>query len=167
MTRPVRCFLLMAALGACDDTAQPRPSQPDGAIAPDGGEAGAGGGGGAGGSGGSCSATPPPLSPSTLPAAVLGELYSQKLSIVGSTASKVIWTTRGAPPTGLKLVEDDTELAGPPPEAHATLSGTPSAPGSFRFTVAVSLLVQPSCATPPAERDYELLISDDDDAGVP
>jgi hypothetical protein len=156
----------MAALGACDDTAQPRPSQPDGAIALDGGEAGAGGGG-AGGSGGSCSATPPPLSPSTLPAPVLGQPYSQELSFVGSTASKVAWTTRGALPTGLKLAEDNSELPGPPPEARATLSGTPTATGTFRFTVSVSLLVQPACATPPAERDYELLVGDDDDAGIP
>jgi hypothetical protein len=171
MTRHVRHVFgplgLCIALAACDDTAQPRPPQPDAAFQQSGTGGGAGVGGGASGTGG-CSVSPPPLSPASLPAAVLGVAYAQELSIVGATAPQVIWMT-GALPGGLTLIEDERELSGPPPEAHARLSGTPSAAGSFRFTVSVSLLTQPPCAAPSAQRDYELLVSvdPDADAGTP
>ncbi|HMI92273.1 MAG TPA: hypothetical protein VK509_12945 [Polyangiales bacterium] len=173
----VLCVCLLACsaacLVACDDTAEPRPPQPDAAISGHGGQGGAGSGGaGSGGAGGSsgnggCSASAPPLSPASLPAAALGEPYAQELSIVGTTASQVGWTVRGLLPSGLMLVEDNRELPGPPPEAHAMLTGTPTATGTFRFTLSASLLVQPSCSAPPAQRDYELKVSEELDAGAP
>jgi hypothetical protein len=157
--------LLFAALCACDDTAQPRPPQPDGATAPDGGGDG-GGPGGSGGSGGSgppgCS-TPPPLLPATLTEAALGERYTQELSIVGATAAQVSWSLMGPLPSGLSLVEDDTQLSGSPLRAVAMLSGTPAAAGNFRFSVSVSLLAQPMCAAP-SQREYVLVVSEDADA---
>jgi len=116
-----------------------------------------------------CSASAPPLSPATLPAAMLGEPYAQELWIEGATAAEVGWMTRDPLPSGLMLVEDERELTGPPLEAHARLSGTPSATGTFRFNVSAARLVQPPCAAPAAQRDYELVVIDDadGDAGTP
>jgi hypothetical protein len=98
--------------------------------------------------------------------AVLGERYAQELSIVGATAAEVSWSLAGVLPSGLTLAEDHTQMSGPPLRAVAMLSGTPSAAGTFRFSVSVSLLAQPMCAAPPAQRAYELVVSDPDaDAG--
>jgi hypothetical protein len=178
MTR--RLFRLLALpfvmLGACDEPAQPRPPQPDAAI--DGGAAGsagtsgaggggAGGAGGRSGSGGSCEAASPPLAPPAgpLPPATAGAQYTQAFVLTGATASQVTWSTRGTLPAGVQLVEDERELNSPAPEARATLTGMPTAPGMFQFTV-IAGLPPASCSSAPSERDYSLIVEGGDtDAG--
>lgn len=167
---------LLLALCACDETAQPRPPQAGSDAAVDaggtGGSAGAGSGGsagaGSGGLGGSrpCEAFPPPISPASLPAAKLGQAYAQRLMIPGATAAQVSWQAEGALPPGLSLVEDETPSSGPPQEARADLSGTPTAAGTYAFEVVVAFTGSSACATPPARRSYELVVTDRDaDAG--
>jgi hypothetical protein len=160
---------VLAALSACDETAQPRPPQPDAATIPEGGRGGSGGASvsGSGGSGPpGCSAAAPALLPAMLTEAVLGERYSQELSFIGATAADVGWSLVGPLPSGLALVENDTQLTDPPLRATAMLSGTPTAAGTFRFSISVSLLVPAMCAAPPAQREFELVVNDDADAGA-
>jgi hypothetical protein len=63
------------------------------------------------------------LSPSTLPAPVVGVFYSQTITASGGTAPYSFAVTSGAPPTGLALAAD------------GTLTGTPTTAGSYTFTV--------------------------------
>ncbi|WP_380787837.1 putative Ig domain-containing protein [Sphingomonas sp. R86521] len=63
------------------------------------------------------------LTPATLPAGEAGIAYSQALSAAGGTAPYAYAITAGALPTGLTL------------SASGTLSGAPSASGSFAFSV--------------------------------
>jgi sugar lactone lactonase YvrE len=63
------------------------------------------------------------LSPSSLPAGTVGSRYSQTLTASGGTAPYTYSVTSGALPSGLTLT-----LAG-------VLSGTPTAGGSFSFTI--------------------------------
>jgi hypothetical protein len=125
----------------------------------------AGGAGSAGTSGSGCSAVPPPLLPATLPGAVVGEAYSQRLMIAGAVASQVSWTVQGELRAGLSLTADDAEPSSAPSEAYATLSGTPVMAGTLRFGVSVGLIVPPvMCGAPPAEREYEFVVSEGPDA---
>lgn len=82
------------------------------------------------------------VTPSTVPAATAGAAYSQTLTAVGGVAPYTLSLTAGALPSGLSL-------------ASGTISGTPSAVGTFNFTItstdangqsgarAYSLTVQP------------------------
>jgi len=72
-----------------------------------------------------CSACPNPitLAPSTLPSGAVGAAYSQTITASGGTAPYTFTVTSGALPTGLTL------------SSSGTLSGTPTAAGSFTFTV--------------------------------
>ena len=63
------------------------------------------------------------LSPATLPTPQVGIAYSQRLTASGGTAPYAFAVTAGALPTGLTLASD------------GTLSGTPSAAGSFTYTI--------------------------------
>ncbi|RSV29025.1 putative Ig domain-containing protein [Sphingomonas sp. ABOLH] len=63
------------------------------------------------------------LSPATLPTPQVGIAYSQRLTASGGTAPYGFAVTAGALPTGLTLASD------------GTLSGTPSAAGSFTYTI--------------------------------
>lgn len=63
------------------------------------------------------------LSPTTLPAATAGTAYSQTLTASGGTSPYTFSVTSGALPAGLSL------------SSGGVLSGTPTAAGSFSFTV--------------------------------
>lgn len=63
------------------------------------------------------------VAPATLPDPVAGTAYSQVLSASGGVAPYDFAVTAGAPPTGLAL------------STGGTLSGTPTAIGTFNFTV--------------------------------
>jgi large repetitive protein len=63
------------------------------------------------------------ISTTTLPAAPVGVPYSQTITATGGTGSYTFSITSGAPPSGLTLA------------ANGVLSGTPTATGSFSFTV--------------------------------
>ncbi|UAY74695.1 putative Ig domain-containing protein [Pseudoxanthomonas sp. X-1] len=66
------------------------------------------------------------ITPPTLPAAAIGASYSQTLSTGGGTAPYTYTLSAGALPAGLGL------------SAGGVLSGTPTAAGSFAFTVSVT-----------------------------
>lgn len=66
------------------------------------------------------------LSPATLPNATVGSAWSQTLSASGGTAPYTYGVTAGALPSGVTLT-----MAG----TLGLLSGTPTAPGTFAFTV--------------------------------
>jgi hypothetical protein len=84
------------------------------------------------------------VTPATLPAADVGEAYSQALSTTGGTAPYGYAVTAGALPAGLTLAGD------------GTLSGTPTAGGTFAFTVTST----DSSATGPyaGSRSYSLMV---------
>ncbi len=63
------------------------------------------------------------VSPTTLSAATTGSSYSQAISASGGTAAYTYAVTAGALPSGLSLASD------------GTLSGTPTAGGTYNFTV--------------------------------
>ncbi len=63
------------------------------------------------------------VSPASLSAATVGSAYSQTISASGGTSSYTFAVTAGALPAGLTLASD------------GTLSGTPTAGGTFNFTV--------------------------------
>lgn len=63
------------------------------------------------------------LSPSSLPAGVIGAAYNQQITASGGTASYSYSVTLGMPPPGLTLALD------------GSLTGTPTASGSFSFSV--------------------------------
>ena len=63
------------------------------------------------------------VSPTTLPAATTGSSYSQTISASGGTAAYTYAVTSGALPSGLSIASD------------GTLSGTPTAGGTYNFTV--------------------------------
>ena len=63
------------------------------------------------------------ISPSTLPAATVASPYSETISASGGTAPYTFAVTAGALPSGLSL------------SSAGTLSGTPTAGGTFNFTV--------------------------------
>ncbi len=67
--------------------------------------------------------TPIILSPSTLPNGALGAAYNQAITASGGTAPYAFTIISGTPPTGLVL------------SAAGVLSGTPTAAGTFTFTV--------------------------------
>ncbi|WP_052951656.1 putative Ig domain-containing protein [Devosia soli] len=78
------------------------------------------------------------LTPATLPAANSGSFYSQTLSASGGAAPYTFALSAGSLPPGLTL------------STSGTLSGTPSAPGSFNFSVTAtdgSIGVGPFSAT--------------------
>lgn len=69
---------------------------------------------------------PPPtiaVSPTTVPAAAVGSVYNQTITASGGTASYTFAITAGALPAGLSL------------SSAGALSGTPTAGGTFNFTV--------------------------------
>ncbi|WP_394663379.1 putative Ig domain-containing protein [uncultured Sphingomonas sp.] len=66
------------------------------------------------------------LSPATVPTPQVGTAYSQRFTASGGTAPYSFAVTAGALPTGLTLASD------------GTLSGTPSAAGSFAYTIAAT-----------------------------
>jgi len=71
-----------------------------------------------------CPACPPiTLAPSTLPNGSVGTAYSQTITASGGTAPYTFTVISGALPTGLTL------------SSSGTLSGTPTATGSFTFIV--------------------------------
>ncbi|MFN7970763.1 MAG: putative Ig domain-containing protein [Acidobacteriota bacterium] len=63
------------------------------------------------------------LSPATLPGGTVGIPYSQTITASGGTAPYTFAVTAGTVPTGLSL------------SAGGVLSGTPTTPGTFNFTV--------------------------------
>src|SRR6202042_2033049 len=63
------------------------------------------------------------LSPSTLPAAAVGTAYSSTITASGGTSPYTFAKTSGTLPTGLTL------------STAGVLSGTPSAGGTFNFTI--------------------------------
>ncbi|HTJ13201.1 MAG TPA: putative Ig domain-containing protein [Dinghuibacter sp.] len=63
------------------------------------------------------------VAPATLPAATVGVAYSQSISATGGTSPYTYAVTSGSLPAGLTLASD------------GTLSGTPTAGGSFTFTI--------------------------------
>ncbi len=63
------------------------------------------------------------LAPATLPAAIVGTAYSQSITASGGTAPYAYAVTAGALPAGMVL------------SSAGTLSGTPTAGGTFNFTV--------------------------------
>ena len=63
------------------------------------------------------------IAPATLPAATVATAYSQSVTASGGTASYSYAVTAGALPTGLTL------------SSGGALSGTPTASGSFNFTI--------------------------------
>ena len=66
------------------------------------------------------------LGPATLPDAMAGAAYERTLTTSGGTAPHTFTVTAGSLPPGLTLTPD------------GRLSGTPSSPGSFTFTVTVA-----------------------------
>jgi hypothetical protein len=78
----------------------------------------------------SCAGPPPcpiiTLSPATLPSGIVGTLYSQVIGASGSPAVPITFSILGgALPPGLTLNP-----------ANGAISGTPTAPGTFTFTIA-------------------------------
>jgi len=67
------------------------------------------------------------LSPNSLPGGVVGTGYSQTISASGGAAPYTFAVTAGTLPTGLTLTASGAQAG--------TLSGTPSAAGTFNFTV--------------------------------
>lgn len=66
--------------------------------------------------------------PDTLADGEVGEVYSQALSVVGPTVGTVVWSvSSGTLPTGLTLNTSTGEI-----------SGTPTAEGTFNFTIRMS-----------------------------
>ncbi len=63
------------------------------------------------------------ISPGTLPSATVGSAYSQTISVSGSNGPYTVKVTQGSLPAGLSL------------GSNGTLSGTPTASGTFQFTV--------------------------------
>jgi hypothetical protein len=63
------------------------------------------------------------LTPSTLPAMVAGTPFSQQITAVGGTPAHTFSITSGAAPPGIAL------------STSGLLSGTPTAPGSYSFTI--------------------------------
>jgi hypothetical protein len=80
--------------------------------------------------------------PATLPAGVVGTPYSQAITATGGTAPYLFTVTTGAPPTGLTLFPG------------GALSGTPSAVGTFAFTVTAT-----DAASCPGSRPYSIAIT--------
>lgn len=66
------------------------------------------------------------ISPSSLPGASFGQLYSQSLSQTGALGAPNFAITAGALPAGMTLA------------ANGTVSGTPTAVGTFNFAVTVA-----------------------------
>ncbi|NCT70124.1 MAG: hypothetical protein GXC75_04215 [Xanthomonadaceae bacterium] len=66
------------------------------------------------------------VSPGTLPAGTVGSAYSQAITASGGTGPYIFAVTTGALPAGLTLA------------SNGTLSGTPTAGGSFNFTVSAT-----------------------------
>jgi hypothetical protein len=62
----------------------------------------------------------------SLPNWTIGRAYSQRLSAVGGTGPVTFWVSAGALPPGLTL------------KATGTLSGTPTATGTFNFTISAT-----------------------------
>ncbi|HWX65383.1 MAG TPA: putative Ig domain-containing protein [Rhodanobacter sp.] len=84
----------------------------------------------------------PVISPTSLPAPVIGTAYSQTISATGGTAPYSFAVSAGALPAGLTL------------SAAGVLSGTPTATGSFSFTAQVT-----DSASVTATQNYTLLIA--------
>lgn len=82
------------------------------------------------------------VNPATLPPGVIGTPYSQTISAVGGTAPYVFTVTSGALPNGLTLNLNT-----------GVLSGTPTTPGQFNFTITASDSL--SC---PGSRPYSIVI---------
>lgn len=86
---------------------------------------------GPGGSGGGTSTPSLSVSPGALPDGTVGTTYSQALAVSGS-AGPFVWSLgAGGLPPGLTL---DTASTG----ASSAISGTPTTPGAYSFTVLVS-----------------------------
>lgn len=81
------------------------------------------------------------LSPATLSAAAAGTAYSQALTASGGQGPYTFTVTAGVPPAGISLLP------------NGVLSGTPTATGSFSFTVRAS---DPTGCT--GTRDYTLQV---------
>jgi hypothetical protein len=67
------------------------------------------------------------VNPATLPTGAVGVLYSQTISATGGTAPYAFAMTAGSLPPGLALTSSGT--------SSALLSGTPTTPGTFTFTI--------------------------------
>jgi len=80
--------------------------------------------------------------PASLPAGVVGTTYNQLITATGGAAPYLFTVTTGAPPTGLAL------------SSAGALSGTPSAIGTFAFTVTAT--DANSC---PGSRPYSIPIT--------
>ncbi|MBK9372524.1 MAG: IPTL-CTERM sorting domain-containing protein [Holophagales bacterium] len=91
--------------------------------------------------------------PATLPNPVLGVLYAQTISATGGASPYVYSVSAGALPPGLLL----SPLTATP---TASLSGTPTATGSFNFTI--TAVDANGC---PGTRDYTVFV--DRATGVP
>jgi hypothetical protein len=78
---------------------------------------------GGGSGGGTATLT---LSPATLPGGIVGTSYTKTITASGGTSPYTFTTTAGALPTGLTLT------------TGGSLSGTPSATGTYNFTIGAS-----------------------------
>ncbi len=97
--------------------------------------------------GGSCPAIT--LSPETLPTAIPGTVYSQKISASGGTPPYAFSLTGGSLPSGLVLADD------------GTITGTPSVSGSYSF--AVTATDSAACS---GSRTYALAVGCDGTTGA-
>src|SRR5262249_18104550 len=92
-----------------------------------------GGGGGGGGGGGSLTLT---IQPTSLPDGVVGGSYNQSLSATGNAGGPFTWSvSTGTLPTGLALNVSSTGIT-------TSITGTPTAAGTYSFTVQVSNGIQ-------------------------
>ena len=85
------------------------------------------------------------LSPTTLPAAAVGTAYSQTVSASGGTSPYTFARTSGTLPAGLTL------------SSAGVLSGTPTAGGSFTFTITATDSATPTHNT--GSQSYTLTVS--------
>lgn len=83
------------------------------------------------------------IAPSTLPNGTIGTAYSQSVTVSGLSPPYTVRVTQGALPSGLSL-----SLGG-------ALTGTPTTPGSFAFTISAFT----SSGTYVAFRDYVVTVS--------
>lgn len=94
---------------------------------------------------------PVTLSPTALPAGLVGAAYSQTITASGGSGDRTLtYTVSGTVPTGLALTPAS------PATNTLAISGTPTAAGSFSIHVSASDALN----APPATRDYTVTVND-------